>query len=176
MVFPFRARLGALLGVCGVGAAFLAGCGGGSRANPSPTGPFVIAERLSSSDFYDRDTNRYYDVYVCDAGGSDYGRVQMRSTSVDCYIYVYLKESNGRFTLIGENDDETSGTTDADFEFDVTRGRTYRIVATSSDTDERGSYDIRFSGDLNRPALLLPDANQRLQNLPLPAPIAKAKK
>lgn len=169
MVFNFCFRFGAFCGALGVGALVLSGCGGASNANPDPTGPFVFSGRLTSSDFYDDDTNRYYDVYVCDAGGSGDGLVQMRSDDVDSLLYVYRKQSDGDFELIGENDDANSGTLDAAFEFDVSRGQTYRIVATTSLQNERGDYSIRFSGDLNRPALLLPNGSNRLQSAPLPA-------
>lgn len=170
MVFISRPRFGVFCGIFGIGTALvLSGCGGGSTANPDPTGPFEFSGRLTTADFYDDDTNRYYDVYVCDAGGSSTGLVQMRSDDVDCVLYVYRKQSDGDFELIGENDDANSGTVNAAVEFNVSRGQTYRIVATTSPQNERGDYEIRFSGDLNRPALLLPNGNRTLQIAPLPA-------
>ena len=143
---PFFLLAGALsLGV-------LSGCGGGLDANPGNNGPTTIAARLTNSDFFDSPTGRYYDIFVADALDTGSARVAMRSTDFDTQFYVYEKEPNGNYTLIDDNDDADSSTTDSDDEFNVTQGNTYRILATSKRERESGFYEIRFSSNLSRPA------------------------
>lgn len=129
----------------------LSGCGGGGL-DPSPdnNGPTTISARLSESDFLDKD--RYYDIYVADARYSGSARVAMRSDDFDTQFYVYEKDADGDYTLIDSNDDAGSDTSDSDDRFDITEGRTYRIVATSAHANEFGDYQIRFSQDLTKPA------------------------
>lgn len=132
--------------------AVLGGCGGGLNANPGNNGPTTLSARLANSDFYDSQTQRYYDIFVSDALDSGTARVAMRSGDFDTQFYVFEKDSSGDYTLIDDNDDADSGTTDSDDSFDVTRGNTYRILATSANPGERGNYEIRFSNNLSTPA------------------------
>ncbi len=133
------------------------GCGGGGNPNPNPTGfgPTTLAGNLTTSSFYDSNSGRYYDIYVCDALGSSTARVAMRSTEFDTQFYIYEKSSDGTYKKIQSNDDAGSNTTDSDATFDVTRGNTYRILATSGKAGTGlGNYQIRFSDDLSKPALV----------------------
>ncbi len=132
--------------------AALSGCGGGLNANPGNNGPTTLSARLSTSDFFDSQTGRYYDIFVTDALDSGTGRVAMRSGDFDTQFYVYEKDASGTYTEIDSNDDADSSTTDSDDEFNITRGNTYRILATSANEREGGSYEIRFSSNLSKPA------------------------
>lgn len=134
----------------------LGGCGGGG-INPNPTnfGPTTLSGSLTSSSFYDTGSKRYYDIYVCDALDSDVARVAMRSGDFDTQFYIYEKDADGNYKEIDSNDDANSNTSDSDDTFDVTRGNTYRILATSAKSSSGlGAYQIRFSEDLSKPALV----------------------
>ncbi len=131
--------------------AVLGGCGGGLNPSPDTNGPATVGARLSSSDFYDSTTGRYYDIFVYDALYSGQARVQMRSGEFDTQLYVYEKDSDGVYSLIAKNNDADSSTTDSDCRFDVTQGRTYRILTTSSGSDGLGAYEARFSSNLSTP-------------------------
>jgi len=164
-----------LLGVALVGAMLgLGGCGGGGT-NPVPVsnGPTTLAGRLTTSSFYDSGTQRYYDIYVCDALSSDDARVAMHSSDFDTQLYIYEKRSDGTYREIASNDDAGSGTTDSDTTFSVSRGQTYRILATSAKANgDTGYYEIRFSDNLSKPAIVATgnvSALKRAGNLPLPA-------
>ncbi|BCM90010.1 hypothetical protein IAD21_01861 [Abditibacteriota bacterium] len=139
-----------IAGLCSLLA--LGGCGGGLDPNPGGNGPTTLSARLSNSDFYDSPSSRYYDIFVADALETGTARVAMRSDDFDTQFYVYEKGSDGEYTLIDSNDDADSSTTDSDDRFDVTYGNTYRILATSSLSDDQGSYQIRFSSELSKPA------------------------
>lgn len=134
----------------------LGGCGGGGiNPNPATFGPTTLSGRLTASSFYDSGTSRYYDIYVCDALNSGTARVAMRSSAFDTQFYIYEKRSDGTYKEIASNDDAGSGTTDSDDTFGVTRGNTYRILATAAKSSAgTGDYQIRFSEDLSKPALV----------------------
>ena len=134
--------------------AILGGCGGGLDANPGTHGPTTLSARLTTSDFFDSATGRYYDIFVADALDSGTARVAMRSSEFDTQFYVYEKDSSGTYTLIDDNND-ANGSTDSDDKFSVTQGNTYRILATSHRENERGSYEIRFSDILSAPAAVV---------------------
>ena len=139
----------------------VAGCGGGGTSpNPGTSGPAIVDNDLSSSDFRDTDEDRYYDIFVCDVKQNGVASIEMRSNEVDAYVLVYRRDSDGNFDLIGQNDDISAQNTDARLEFNVSRGRSYRIIATSASEDERGDYSLFFSQNLGRPARVLPDANR----------------
>ena len=156
----------------------LAGCGGGGASpNPSSSGPITVDNSLSRSDFFDSDDNRYYDIYVCDAQYTGTATVGMESDEVDSYLLIYRKNSSGDYDLIAQDDDSGSGN-DAFTEFSVDRGDTYRIIATSSGSEERGDYDLHLSEELGRPARVLPDdarVAQSLKTFKLPVIPAKPK-
>lgn len=145
--------------------AAMTGCGGGGGTSPDPgtSGPAIVDNALTNSDFRDSKQNRYYDIFVCDVKQSGVASVEMRSVGVDANVLVYRKNSKGEFDLIGENDDISDQNTDARVEFDVSRGKSYRIIATSAGADERGDYSLYFSQNLGRPARVLPDANRTAQ-------------
>ncbi|RYX81238.1 hypothetical protein EON83_24960 [bacterium] len=143
---PFRFIAGACVLLA------VSGCGGGLNPNPGGNGPTTFSGRLSTNDFYDEDSDRYYDIFVTDAVDTDSARVAMRSTDFDTQFYVYEKDSNGDYVLLDSNDDAGSDTTDSEDSFRVSYGTTYRILATSSRANERGDYEIRFSSELGRPA------------------------
>lgn len=140
----------------GLGAAVLgmSGCGGGGLdPNPSGLGPTTVAGRLTTSSFYDAGTDRYYDIYVCDALNSGTARLSMRSQDFDTQFYVYEKDASGTYQEIDSNDDANANTSDSYDSFSVTRGNTYRILATSAKSDRGlGLYLIGFSQDLSKPA------------------------
>lgn len=131
------------------------GCGGGLDPNPTGLGPTTVAGRLTASSFYDSNTDRYYDIYVCDALNSGTALVSMRSQEFDTQFYIYEKDADGTYNVIDSNDDADAGTTDSYDSFSVTRGNTYRILATSAKSDRGvGLYLIGFSQDLSKPALV----------------------
>jgi hypothetical protein len=99
----------------------------------------------------------------------------MRSDDVDSYLYLYRKDSDGTYDLVAEDDDSGDTAGDAFLSVDVRRGRTYRIVATSATSDERGPYLIRFSREWGRPARVVPDAARKAQSVDLPAMLPKTK-
>jgi hypothetical protein len=155
----------------------LAGCGGGGT-NPDPptNGPTIIENALTRSDFRDTEDDRYYDIYICDAPYDGDATVEMRADAVDSYLVLYRKNSDGTFTLIDQDDDSGDSAGDAFLSFPVRRGRSYRIVATSSQADERGPYLIRFSEELGRPARVLPDgAPSAAHKVDLPPLVPKVK-
>jgi len=145
--------LGVALSVVALG---LSGCGGGGpNPNPGGFGPTTLTNRLTTSSFYDTGTQRYYDIYVCDALSSDNARVAMRSSDFDTQLYICEKRSDGTYKETASNDDANSGTTDSDVTFGVSRGQTYCIVATSAKANaDTGTYDIRFSDNLSTPAFV----------------------
>lgn len=148
-----KSLLGVALTVAALG---ISGCGGGGP-NPVPVGygPTTLTGRLTRSSLQDERTQRYYDIYVCDALDSGDARVAMRSSDFDTQFYIDRKESDGSYKQISSNDDAYSGTTDSDRVFGVSRGETYRILATSAKANaDTGYYDIRFSDNLSTPALV----------------------
>lgn len=153
----------------------LAGCGGGGASpDPPANGPVKVENSLSRTDFFDSDDDRYYDIYVCEPQTSGLATLEMISDDVDSYLYVYRKDSGGDYDLIAQDDDSGTGE-DALVEFSVERGRTYRIVATSALSEERGDYDLFFSKELGRPARVLPDTNRATQSVKLPPKPVKKK-
>lgn len=142
--------------VLGGAALGLSGCGGGGLdPNPTGLGPTTVAGRLTTSSFYDSSTDRYYDIYVCDALSSGTARLSMRSEEFDTQFYVYEKDAGGTYNKIESNDDADANTTDSYDSFSVTRGNTYRILATSAKTNRGiGLYLIGFSQDLSKPAFV----------------------
>jgi len=148
-----KSLLGVALSVAAMG---LSGCGGGGpNPNPGGFGPTTLNGRLTTSSFYDSGTQRFYDIFVCDALSSNDARVAMRSSDFDTQLYIYEKRSDGSYKEISSNDDANSGTTDSDTTFGVSRGQTYRIVATSAKANaDTGTYDIRFSDNLSTPAFV----------------------
>jgi hypothetical protein len=152
----------------------LAGCGGGGTSpNPSSNGAVTVENALTRSDFFDSVDDRYYDIYVCEPRNSGVAEVDMFSDDVDSYLLIYRKNSSGDYDLIKE-DDDSGQDKDAFARFDIEDGRTYRIVATSASSDERGDYDIRFSEELGRPARVLPDAMRATNAMKLsPKPTKK---
>ncbi len=148
---------------------FLAGCGGGGTSpNPGTSGPAIVDNALTRDDFRDTKNNRFYDIFVCDVRENGVASIEMRSNDVDAYVLVYRKNSSGDFDLVDQNDDISAQNSDAHLEFDVARGKSYRIIATSANDDERGDYSLYFSQNLGRPARVLPDANRTAQSLELP--------
>ena len=140
-----------IMGACSL--VSLSGCGGGGLdPNPGNNGPTTISARLSGNDFYDSQTDRYYDIFVADALKTGSARVAMRSSDFDTQFYVYEKDVDGDYKLIESNDDASSDTTDSDDSFDITYGNTYRILATSAQGNQGGYYQIRFSSELTKPA------------------------
>jgi len=137
-----KSLLGVALSVAAMG---LSGCGGGGpNPNPGGFGPTTL-----------NGTQRFYDIFVCDALSSNDARVAMRSSDFDTQLYIYEKRSDGSYKEISSNDDANSGTTDSDTTFGVSRGQTYRIVATSAKANaDTGTYDIRFSDNLSTPAFV----------------------
>ena len=157
-------------------ALLLAG-GGGSKPNPNTSGPAIVDNALSRDDFRDTDDDRYYDIFVCDVTKTGTAAVEMGSDEVDASLYIYRKNSKGEFDLIAENDDISAENVNARVEFSVARGKSYRIIATSAQSEERGDYSLYFSEILGRPARVLPDANRVAQSFRLPAmPKKSAKK
>ena len=149
------------LGVLGVGAALmLAGCGGGASPRPDNNGPFTVDATIKSSDFYDSNDDRYYDIFLTEVARSGRAEVSMSSYDLDSQLYIYRRDSNGDYNLIADDDDSGDGP-DAVVDFDVRRGEVYRVVATSSRTREVGDYRIFFSRELGRPSLVLPRTNGR---------------
>ncbi len=145
--------------------AILPGCGGGGTSpDPQINGPAIVDNALTGSDFRDSKLDRNYDIFICDVRQSGVASVEMRSNDVDAYVLVYRKNSKGEFDLIGQNDDISDQNTDARFDFDVSRGKSYRILATSANADERGEYTLYFSENLGRPARVLPDVNRTAAN------------
>ncbi len=152
----------------------LAGCGGGTSPNPDTSEPVTISNAISNGDFRDDRNNRYYDIYVVDPTRSADVSVEMRSDDIDSLLLLYRKDSDGEFDLVAE-DDDSGGELDAALDFRVERGESYRIVATTAQADERGEYEVRFSPELGRPALVLPKTNAQTQGMDLP-PVAPKKK
>lgn len=141
--------------VLGGAALSAGGCGGGLNPNPTGLGPTTVAGRLTTSSFYDSNTDRYYDIYVCDALNSGTALVSLRSQEFDTQFYIYEKDSDGTYHEIDSNDDANANTTDSYDSFSISRGKTYRILATSAKSDKGlGVYLIGFSQDLSKPALV----------------------
>lgn len=155
-------------------ALLLAGCGGGASPNPNNAGPFTVDARIESTDFFDRNDDRYYDIFVTEVARDGRAEVAMSSFDVDSQIFIYRRDSNGDYgNFIAEDDDSGDGP-DAAVRFDVRRGEVYRVVATSSRAQEFGDYRIFFSRELGRPAIVLPRENGRTApGLDLPALKAK---
>ena len=145
----------------------LPGCGGGASPNPDVSGPGIVENSLSRSDFYDADNDRFYDIYVCDPNRSGLATVELQSDDFDAYLLVYRRDSDGDFELVAQDDDDGENR-DAFVEFSVQRGRSYRILATSAAANERGDYALLLSEELGRPARVLPDAARSEQSLKLP--------
>ena len=157
----------------------LAGCGGGgSSPNPDNNGPFTVDGVIERSDFYDRPANRYYDIYQLDVTRDGTAEVELNSRDFDAQLYVYRRKSNGDYgNVIAQNDDIDSSTSDARVTFNVKRGETYRVTATSSRAAEVGDYRIFFSRELGRP-LIVPTSQNKIATpgFDLPAmPIKSAK-
>ena len=149
------------LGFLGVGAALmLAGCGGGSSPKPDNNGPFTVDGTIERSDFFDSNDNRYYDIFVTEVARSGRAEVAMSSDDVDSQVFVYRRNSGGGYDLIADDDDSGDGP-DAVVDFDVRRSEVYRVVATSSRTQELGNYRLYLSRELGRPAIVLPRENGR---------------
>ena len=156
----------------------LAGCGGGSSPNPDNNGPFTVDGVVERTDFYDRPANRYYDIYQLDVTRDGTAEIDLSSRDFDAQLYVYRRNSNGDYgNPIAQNDDSDSSTSDSRVTFNVRRGETYRVTATSARAAETGDYSIFFSRELGRP-LIVP-ANQTNRTAPgfdLPAMPLKAAK
>ena len=154
----------------------LAGCGGGGTSpDPGTSGPSIVDNALTSDDFRDIQDDRFYDIFICDVTRNGVANVELRSLDFDATVLVYRRDSGGDLDLIAENDDLSGTNSNARVEFDVSRGGSYRIIATSARQDERGEYSLFLSEILGRPARVLPDANRTAQSLRLP-PIKDAKK
>ncbi len=169
-----------LLGLTAFAAAMtLAGCGGGgSSPNPDNNGPFTVDGVLRTSDFFDRNDDRYYDIFQSDITRDGTAEVEMNSRDVDAQLFVYRRRSDGKYGgVIAQNDDIDSGTSDARVRFDVRRGEIYRVIATSARARELGNYRVFFSRELGRPAVVLPKATDRTApGFELPAMQPKADK
>jgi len=152
----------------------LAGCGGGTSPNPDTSEPVTIANAITGGDFRDERNHRFYDIYVIDPTDSGDVSIEMRSADLDSLLLLFRKDSNGEFDLVAE-DDDSGGGLDAALDFRVERGESYRVVATTAQRDEFGEYEVRFSRELGRPALVLPRVGATTQGLVLP-PLAKTKK
>ena len=161
-------------GVPGVlGALMLAGCGGGASPTPGNNGPFALDGYVESSDFYDRNDDRFYDIYLTEIARNGTAQVDMVSYDIDSQLYIYRRDSRGDYNLVDQDDDGGDGP-DALVRFNVRRGEIYRIVATSSRAQEIGPYRIFFSRPLGRPAIVPVDATNRVApGLDLPAIQAK---
>ena len=165
-----------LLALGALGALFLAGCGGGASPTPNNNGPFTVDGLIDSSDFYDRNDDRYYDIFVTEPSRDGGAEVEMFSRDLDSQLFIYRRASNGDYDLIADNDNGAGGF-DARVRFDVFRGEVYRIVATSSRTREFGYYRVFFSRELGRPAVVLPRVDGRTNGgFDLPPIAAKAAK
>ncbi len=148
-----------LIGALSVTSALmLAGCGGGSSSNPSNNGPFTVDGTIESSDFFDKNDNRYYDIFVTEVASSGTAEVDMTSNDVDSQLFIYLRDSSGNYNLVAQDDDSGDGS-DAAVRFDVKRGEIYRVITTSSREQEIGNYRVFFSRELGRPAVVLPRIN-----------------
>ena len=147
------------LGVLGVGAALmLAGCGGGASPKPDNDGPFTVDAQIESSDFFDSNDDRYYDIFITEVARNGTAEVEMISDDVDSQVFVYRRDSGGDYDLIADDDDSGDGP-DAFVSFEVRRGEVYRVVATSAREREFGDYRIFFSRELGRPGVVLPRQN-----------------
>ena len=169
-----------LLGALGVTSALmLAGCGGGSSPKPGNNGPFTFDGVIRDTDFYDRDDDRNYDIYQTDVTRDGTAEVELNSRDFDAQIFVYRRNSDGEYGgVIAQNDDIDGNTSDARVRFDVRRGEIYRIIATSSRTQEFGDYRIFFSRELGRPLPVPTSDNDRTApgfNLPKIQPKAPKK-
>ena len=152
-----------LFGGVGVAAALLlAGCGGGASPRPNNNGPFTVDAFVERSDFYDRNDDRYYDIFISEIARSGRAEVEMSSFDLDAELFIYRRNSSGDYDLIAEDDDSGDGP-DALVDFDVDRGDVYRIVATSARPQEFGAYRIFFSREFGRPAVVLPRVNGRTE-------------
>lgn len=163
------------LGLTAVAAALvLAGCGGGASPQPNNTGPFTVDGEIESSDFFDRNDNRHYDIFLLRAERSGRAEIAMSSFDLDSQIFVYRDRGDDDFgSPIAEDDDSGDGP-DAVVSFDVQRGVNYRVIATSSRENEFGDYQIFFSREFGRPGILLPRQNARTSStFDLPAIKAK---
>ena len=162
------------LGVMGVGAALmLAGCGGGSSPKPDNNGPFTVDASIESSDFFDSNDDRYYDIFITEVARNGTAEVEMISDDLDSQVFVYRRDSGGDYDLIAD-DDDSGDASDALVRFDVRRGEVYRVVATSSRKRETGDYRIFFSRELGRPGVVLPRQNgSTIQGVELPRVQAK---
>ena len=162
------------LGALSVAAALmLAGCGGGASPQPDNRGPFTFDATITTRDFYDRNDDRYYDIFLTEVARSGRAEVAMSSFDLDSQLFIYRRDSNGDYNLIADDDDSGDGP-DAIVDFDVRRGEVYRVVATSSREQEFGDYRIFFSRELGRPALVASRENGRTATgVDLPAIKAK---
>lgn len=148
-----------LIGALSVTAALmLAGCGGGSSSDPGNNGPFTVDGTIESSDFFDSQDDRYYDIFVTEVARNGTAEVDMTSNDVDSQLFIYRRDSNGDYNLVAQDDDSGNGP-DALVRFDVKRGEIYRVITTSSRAQETGNYRVVFSRELGRPAVVLPRVN-----------------
>lgn len=168
-----------LIGALSVTSALmLAGCGGGSSPKPDNNGPFTVDGTIDSSDFFDKTDNRNYDIYQTDVTRDGTAEVDLDSNDFDAQIFVYRRNSNGDYGgVIAQNDDINGSTSNARVTFDVKRGEIYRVIATSSRTQEFGNYRIFFSRELGRPLPVPTSSNDRTApGFDLPAIQPKAAK
>ena len=145
----------------------LAGCGGGASPRPDNDGPFTFDGDLRRSDFYDRNDDRYYDIYVLEVTRSGQAQVAMSSFDVDSQLYIYRRDSNGDYGSPVAQDDDSGDGPDAIVNFEVRRGEVYRVVATSARTQEFGNYRAFFSRELGRPSVV-PTNQNLVQSATLP--------
>ena len=80
----------------------------------------------------------YADGYTVDLTGGDQYRISMTSDEVDAYLLLY----DSGASLVEENDDASSDTTDAAIIFSPERDERFTIVATTFDRDEVGTYTL----------------------------------
>jgi hypothetical protein len=122
------------------------GCGGGGGNNNNDRATEIF-ERLESGDRR-TDDGRYFDLYDIRARRDGRAFIEMRSSSVDAVLVVFDDRGN----IIAENDeindDINDDITDARVQFDVRRGEVYTVAASSYDPDERGTYSLIFSSEL----------------------------
>ena len=118
---------------------------------------------LATSDCFDTVNSAYLDAYKMVITAPTTVDIVMRSTAFDAYMVLVTVDATGlNFQTIGENNNATVGTTDAELTGFVPAG-TYYILATSNLTNKVGAYTLSLTSPV------IAGVNSNVQLAPLGA-------
>lgn len=140
------------LGLAAFSLLLAAGCGGGGGGGTVQ--PNTLHASLDTTDQTFSDGS-YVDIYVTTASADGMATVEMDSDKVDSFLLVGMDNGSGTIQTIA-SDDNSAGGHNAKASFQVTRGSTYQIAAsTSGNGSSTGSYTLVYSNELGK---LYPDS------------------